>query len=98
MRQSPCSSLSAARLQLPISGQSPSPQPTKHTPAPAPTPNARAAANRTRPEHSYWQHSSTFPPFAPSRITLLNQAILAIPPFPCANTAQHARPRRECPL
>lgn len=36
MRQSPRPSLSAARLQLPISGQSPSPQPTKHTPAPTP--------------------------------------------------------------
>lgn len=59
--------------------------------------HAHAAANRTRPEHSYWQHSSTFPPFAPSRIAWLNQAILAIPPFPCANPAQHARPRREMP-
>lgn len=31
--------------------------------------------------------SSTFPPFAPSRIAWMNQATLAIPPFPCANPA-----------
>lgn len=35
--------------------------------------------------------SSTFPPFAPSRIAWLNQAILAIPPFPCENPVRPAQ-------
>lgn len=76
----PCSCPSPA-ISIPTSQQSTRPRPRR--------------PNRTHSLSTCSAASSTFPPFAPSRIAWLNQAILAIPPFPCANPAQHARPRRD---